>query len=318
MRPIGVKDINEKMIFEGDTVEITDFEEIHFRKDFIELFNIDRVTFYVMERNNEVGVELHVKFYSNGVAITREQQYEFLVKNKDPEKVLNDFLNEESISNDFVFIMKTWHDLSSFIHSFEKREKKIISSKLTDKEKEEQSDFKVSDLVITIGGKTYPAKTEFLVELSKEAKKVVLEAHDSLYGGKDTMSGDFTHASFKVNKLSLSEYDLRAKPVNKNEELTWYSRELKSTEFRAFTKEKKMEFNVAHEAWANSNQKLTEEEIKSEGIRKFKVLRESLEMLEKSDVFMQNELVEDLFIGLAMSKNLIVFFEEKGCKITVK
>ncbi len=318
MRPIGVKDIDGILIFEGDTLEITDPDEIRFRKDFMEMFNIDRVTFYVVERDYEVGVELHIKFYSNGTAITREQQYEFLVKNKDPEKVLNDFISEELLSNDFIFVLKTWHDLSTFIHSFKERDKKIIASKLTDKEKEALSDFKAEDLVIKIGDETYPAKTEFIVKLSKEAKKVVLEAHNSLYGGKETMSGDFTHASFKVNRLSLYDYDLRSKPVNEKEELTWYSKELKNPEFRDFTKAKKQEMQAKHEEWVNCNPKLTEEEVSLTLRKRFKVLKESLKLLEESNAFMQDEVVEDLFIGLMMSKNLIVFFEDKGCEIIVK
>lgn len=317
MRPIGIEDSNGKMIFEGDTFEITSLGELCYKKEFISKLKIDKVTCYVQERNNEVGVNLIVMFLSNGKPISRKDYYKWWKKQEKIDKeTLADYMKED-LSSDYMFEVNSWTKSNSELNSLLSVEKHIIHSKLTDKEKEALLSYDLNNLKITIGGVQYPAQSSFIVELTDEAKTKVKEAHCSLYADIEDMVGDFTHVKLEVKSISLKDYEFKAYAINKDGEETWRSLEINYDKFNKYEKSLKRKLSRFNNALMFQTKNKTERELNERYWDKQRKLRMVLKRIEESNQFKEEEVVDDLFIGLTMSKNLFVFFEEKNCKIRV-
>lgn len=279
MRYIGIEDSENNPIFEGDLLEIMNVDDL--RIDFLEAFDIDKITVEVSNLKNQIGVEILFYFYSKHNILTNKAFFEKGMKEIEKYKSSPDYTLENELfaiedlnkringeKNDlYHLVIRSWHDISTFYSSFIYCEKRIVKSKLSKEEKIKRKLINKDTLEVNVDNFSYPANTHFLVELNKKTKDRVLEVHNGLYSYANGFKGDFTHIELSVKKHSLFEIEYVAKPVNVKGELTLFASD---TDYL-------------------SNDKSS--------------LKETV--------------IDKLFLGRIMSLNLFLFFENEKCKITI-
>jgi hypothetical protein len=317
MRAINHKDSNEKEIFEGDTIQFED-NKVYLAEDIIKFLKIDKVTAYVVPMNNQVGITLKYRFFSNDVEVyTSANKKEFLLQ-KDPKRgqkvhewfeALNVDPNEpiETILSD-----KT--ESIPFAHEFVHKAKKIITSTLTDEEKEL---VEPSELLLRYGnGKTAPITQSFLVKLTEGAIKRVLEVHGSLHDDSLGYEGKFTHLKLIPDIKINGEHQFKCCPVDDNMENKFYinfdSFEKKQEVLKAVLRPMRKELDE----WKEKNKDLDKVEFDRIYEEKMSILKAKHKEI-KERQYLDTQLEESLFLGFAVSDNLLDYFLTTGSKITL-
>lgn len=318
MRPIGIYDSNNEMIFEGDTLEITSKKEMNYNEDFLEKLAIDRIEMKVSERNDQVGVEVLVTFFSNGKIITNQSEYDLMVESHGAEhEYVKEFKESEDMSAPLSRVLCSCNDSLNFHHIFYHREKRIIHSKVTSEYKKANSHYDESNLVVLVNNQRIPANSRFLVELSDSAKERAKEVHAALYETEFGFEGDFSHVELSLESISMYKYQLKANPVNSNGENSWFSINHDWSRYSEYRKKEKKAMTEEFELWLKENANLSEEEHEQERSKRMESLIKKLKKEKTSRDFTEKEPVDDLFMGLSMSQNLFEFFEDQNCKVTV-
>ena len=335
MRPINVKDSDGIMIFEGDKVEILGSENIKF--EICHFFDVDRCVFEILENGNEVGISLKASFYfeceqiktEDVLKVFKEMQEEGkeeieslsseerLKMEEEQEKFFSDL--KENDENGFLILkINSAYSNGGYINAFYHIEKRIIESKLTDEEKESQSNYNEALLRVTVDGESYPAQTTvFVVELSEVAKARLIEAHESLHGQfNHGFAGDFSHIILRPKRVEVAEYEMKASPVNKDGIHTWFSieenKELREEFQFAANDLIREKFNSLKETF-KENQEESKKAFESKMLKAKKTIMSSFD--EDKNNLVEEQIV-DMFIGFEVGKNVLDYLVETGCKVT--
>lgn len=318
MRYIGLIDSNSTPIFEGDTLEITNIEDMNFDDDFLKSLKIDRLTIDVIPLDGEVGTKLHFKFFSKGKPVLNsEEKAYFQARNKSEEELSEHYVGEK-MEEPICYDVESWHDSMTFHHGFiHRKSKTIINGSVSMEGREETArEYRASDLFVTVNGIRHDAHSQFLVELTPKALERVKEVHATLYEGHKT-EGDFTHLLVLPKKVGLHNYELMCKPINADGTQTFILVDHCHDKYLELLPPLRKKWEETLDKWIEENEHLPEEEFK-EGRKK--IWAQALDEFNKLRVSEQVEIRkpwETVFLGLNMSKNLFDFFENEKCKVTV-
>jgi hypothetical protein len=317
MRAIEQKDSNEKEIFEGDTIQFED-HNVYLEDDIIAFLNIDKVTAYVVPMNGQVGVTLQYHFFSNNVEVyTSANKKQFLLQ-KNPTReleVLEWFNALNTNPNDPIeTILSGKTESISFAHQFVHKAKTIIKSKLTDEEK-------LLAIPETLflrydNGKTAPLTQSFLVKLTEEAIERVLTVHGSLHDDSFGYEGTFTHLKLVPDIKRDDEHSFRCEPVNDDMTNNFHS------VFDSLEKKNKVIKEVLSpilkeiDDWKEENKDLNKEIFDSTLERKMTLFKAKLKDI-KEKQYLDTKLEDSLFLGFAVSDNLLDYFLTTGSTITL-
>lgn len=317
MRYIGLSDIDNVPIFEGDTLEITNRDDMEFDEKFLDFLNIDKITIQVNELNKEVGVDLDYYFWSNGSRISNADESKYHKYNGFSSDQLNQHYEGLEMISPASYKCQSWHNSLFFHHGFmHRKSKKIINSKFPLENREfHLNDVHISELIVTIGDKSYNAlDTCFKVKLNNETLDYVKEVHDHLYG--DTAKeGEFSHILIKPKKVSRTDYELRCEPINENGEHSWVDVSYDRVKYLELARPIKQRWRDLISKWELDNVDLDSEIVRLKKLDMWKQAEAEFLPLEKSKLTEVKEPCKSLFLGLCMSKNLFEFFTDRECEI---
>lgn len=322
MRPIGIYDKDGVQIFQNDIVEIKKSELIqNLDENFINGLNIDKALITVVDIGDLAGVHLVFHFYSNDKAITNLDYHDWIVASY-PNEVQEESHDElkgyfDRKDEFFSYEIKSWHNTSGFYHNFFHRNKKIVKSNLSLSQKE-GFHYPISDLKVSVYGKLYPANSNFVVKLDEETKIKCIEAHNSLYGDENySYKNDFSHIILKCKEIGLFIHEFKNIPVDDNGQLSWvavvedYNEKLNRK--KTIKRKLKSDFNQ----WKDENQHLTEEEFDTAKNKHLKLLKDQMDAITNDDSIVYDKIIDNIFLGLTSTLNLLAFFEDNKCEIKI-
>jgi hypothetical protein len=317
MRAIEHKDSNEKDIFEGDTIQFED-SNVYLEESIIAFLNIDKVTAYVVPMNGQVGVTLQYRFFSNNVEVyTRENKKQYLLQ-KDPTKELDilEWFNSVDTEPNLPIEVTISDKIEPipFAHQFVHKSKTIINSKLTDEEKKA---FVPQELLLHYDtDKTAPLTQSFLIKLTKEAIERVLLVHGSLYDDSLGYEGTFTHLKLVPDIKSDGEHKFKCLPVGddmiNNFHIIFDSFDKKQEVRKAVLSPLRKEMDE----WKEENKDLDKETFDRILEEKMTFYKAKLKEIKETQ-YLDTQLEDELFLGFAVSDNLLDYFLTTGSTITL-
>lgn len=335
MRPIDVKDSNSTPIFEGDLLTIDSIDKLRIDPDFIDILNVDKITVEVDSLCETLGVQLFYKFYKEDKLLTYQDFKDITLKeikkalengeinNDDYQEGMKEqeaYFSKLDLSKHIDVKIQSWDSSGSFYQGFVHQDKTVIESKLSDKEKEEALAVNLKDLVVNWSGISHTQDQELLVKMTPEVKEKAIKIHNSLYQASHGFKGDFTHLILKLKNISLSDLEYEAYPVYLDRESDFGMIDIDSDLYRKTLKPFREKFHKEIQAVLDKKaEKKVEdkeaEDLIGEASDKFKEKEAELMTDISCAKFMP---IEKIFLGLTTSLNLITFFQEAGCEITVQ
>jgi hypothetical protein len=315
MKSTLVYDKNNHPIFEGDTIIFPNLD-ILLEQEFYEYANIDKVVGKVRKIGNIVGTIIDIEFFSKEErVVTNEQIKNYLinVKNKKEEDVLKHFeKNGLTLTEYSEYILDSNKYSDSFIRNFIDVDTLIIQSEysLENKKKHKNKPFK-----ITFGEEEGTEEDSFIMEVSEDLKKELLEKHFLLYEEEYEYIGYFTHILFKP-KTDSETHTFEVFPVNSKGDITLFRQVLDFDSYikeaRRLTQDRRDAFKKAKEEGVLSQEELSK--ISNDNIDNFNKVKESL----KNDSrFLLKEPIDHFFIGFFINVTTLKDFYEHGYKIEV-
>lgn len=316
MRQINQLDSNGVEIFEGDTLLFND-SNVFLEDKAIKYFKIDKVTATVLPMNGQTGVKLCFNFYSNNNEVyTYKEKKEYLI-HRNPAKtdITNKWFDDLECNTDEPVRIVIDNIKNSFLYnnSFKQKDKIIIKSTLSKEEKDSILKENKEPCLVYGENQTASIHQSFLVELSKEAKERAIEVHNCLYETEHGYEGDFSYLKLFPEIQSDGEHRFRAIPVNPELEITWFYKIESWEKRKAYRKDFLIPLEKDLEKWIDENK----EDVNYEEIKNVKEEAYNKKRLEIRDMlFLESAPVDDFFLGLAASDNLLTYFLETGSKIT--
>jgi hypothetical protein len=317
MRAIKHKDSNEKEIFEGDTIQFEN-NTVYLEDAIIDFLKIDKVTAYVVPMNGQVGVTLKYRFFSNDVEVyTSANKKQFLLQ-KEPTKKQEiqewfDALNTDP-NSPIETILSGKTESIPFAHQFVHKAKKIINSTLTDEEKELVVP---SELFLRYDNdKTTPITQSFLIKLTEEAIERVLLVHGSLCDDSLGYEGKFTHLKLVPDIKQDGEHKFKCSPLDDDMKNTFYMI------FDSFDKKKEVRKAVLRpiqkeiDEWKEENKNLDNETFERTLEQKMSIYKAKHKEIKETQ-YLDKKLEDSLFLGFAVSDNLLDYFLSTGSTITL-
>lgn len=321
MRYIGLKDTDGTMIFEGDTLEITKREDMNFSEDFLNYFNIDKLTIKVLESiQNEIGVSLNFYFSSNGKNISFDDMIEY---HKDKDVSESDLLETypgNKKGSDFFSQTLSLSSSFSFHHTFIHRSSKKIVDMEYKGEREIVNERTLSNkLRVNVYGERYKAhNTRFLVKLNEKTKKRVEEfvaEQDEAYDEGTLREGYFTHILLTPRSVSLYDYEIKASPVNSDLEHTWIESNFSRQKYYEISRPLKEALRKRLDKWKEDNAHLDEEVLNEKYRAMWRKEMSEIKKLEFSEESRVKEPCTSIVFGISRGKDLIDFFVKNECEI---
>lgn len=322
MRYIKFNDKNERLIFEGDTVQF-DSPYVFLKDEIIDFLKIDKVTASVEDLKGSVGVKINYKFYSNDEEVYTYKNKMNALINASPEKEqkirqhFEDVVFKECKPDEVIDLsidQKT--NPIDFSHEFAHKSKSIIETMLTHAEKESK---KYSDdiLLIHYGDQVATQNDSFLVEITEKVRKRCMEIHESLYYVEDEggyYEGGFTH--LRLTPKNKKEHSFDVEPVNAVGEHTLiafqYDIDFEIAMLNEVNGKRKADLKI----WKTENKGVLDDaEYKRIEDEKYNEIRTARIELKKTNKFLTGKPVKELFLGFAVSDSLLDYFFKEGCVI---
>lgn len=323
MRYIGHTDSNGTLIFEGDTLEITEAKDLNFfSDDFINKIQVDQLKLKILNLNGYVGVDIECHFYKNGKQVLFSDEYNFfkdLISDEDEQKSFDEHYRNKDLSSPLTYVYKSNHSSSFLYHGFiHRKSKTIIESEVPIQGREELvRDFLLSQLNVSVNGEAHCAlRTKFLVELTEDSKERILKANDSLYE-PIRYEGEFTHLLLKPKKVDFDEYDLECIPLDKNGNKSLYEVSHSYKKYSELRKPIRIKWRKRIDEWKESNKHLTDDEINSHIKSMWDEAKKEYEPLENCKETEEKTLLDTIFLGLCSGSNLFDFFDQMKCKVSI-
>lgn len=323
MRYIGIEDSNNNKIYEGDTLEFSS-KNIYLEEELIEFLDVDKVLVNVIPQEQKTGSQLEYHFYSNEKEVlTYKNKYDYLKNRyKEENKTLieiEEWFQELSSDNSFnphsviETIVSQKDNSIDYHHEFIHKDKVIVKSV----KEEDKTEERKNELLLSYGENVFPVNSEFLVELTPEAKERCIYLHELLNEKELPYEGDFDYIKLITNELTLNSHSFKCIPLDNNLQMNWYSvfesRELMYKEMDRILNP----IREATDKWINENQKSLKKEDFERLLSEKKVeYKKELNSI-KGRSFKEKKLNETIFLGLSPSDNLLTYFYEVGCNITI-
>jgi hypothetical protein len=314
MRNITIKDNDGIEIFEGDRLLFDNGPDGFLKDELIEEFKVDKMIGEVIPQDNNVGAKIGMKFFSGDKQVmTYGERKSFLLKSCDKEDVqlIEEYFNDKNLDDFEIHCVSSNEDITAFYQSFVHLKKSIISTLTIDK----STEIELNDLTVNVNNRSFPALTNFMVELSEESKKFVLERHSILYDNPLGHTGSFTHLKTSISEIDGHHYLLNFSPCNSDGECHWFSREIDNDKKYAEMEKIRKSFKENMKLFEKDKER-TKEEISEKRKLNIITFKAKISEAETSGLIVKEVPVKDLFISISDHIYIMSMLENQGSTIT--